>query len=109
MTKGPYADALRQAMRTGFGKDPALIREGGSIGAISLMERAWKVPILFCGLSLPEHGYMRRTKISIGARHPAASARSSTTSPASRPCKRVRLQRTVKALDKAYNVHTVYV
>ena len=57
MTQGPYADALRQAMRTGFGKTPALVREGGSIGAISLMERAWKVPILFCGLSLPEHGY----------------------------------------------------
>ena len=57
MTQGPYADALRQAMRTGFGKTPALVREGGSIGAVSLMERAWKVPVLFCGLSLPEHGY----------------------------------------------------
>jgi len=33
------------------------IREGGSIGAVSLMKRAWNVPILFMGLSLPEHGY----------------------------------------------------
>ncbi len=57
VTQGSYADALRQAVRTGFGKNPSLVREGGSIGAISLMERAWNVPILFCGLSLPEHGY----------------------------------------------------
>ena len=43
------------------GRDSARTRhwseEGGSIGAVSLMERKWKVPILFCGLSLPEHGY----------------------------------------------------
>ena len=54
---GPYADAARRAMRAGFGKDPAFIREGGSIGAVSIMQRAWRVPILFMGLSLPEHGY----------------------------------------------------
>jgi acetylornithine deacetylase/succinyl-diaminopimelate desuccinylase-like protein len=54
---GPYADAMRRAMRAGFGKDPAFIREGGSIGAVAAMERAWGVPILFMGLSLPEHGY----------------------------------------------------
>ena len=29
---GPYADAARDAMRTAFGKDPAFVREGGSIG-----------------------------------------------------------------------------
>ena len=57
MTQGPYADALHQAVRAGFGKNPSLVREGGSIGAVSLMERTWKVPILFFGLSLPEHGY----------------------------------------------------
>lgn len=57
VTQGPYADALSRAVRTGFGKTPSLVREGGSIGAVSLMERAWQVPILFCGLSLPEHGY----------------------------------------------------
>ena len=54
---GPYADAIRLAVRTGFGKDPAFIREGGSIGAVATMQRQWKVPILFLGLSLPEHGY----------------------------------------------------
>lgn len=54
---GPYADAVRRAVRAGFGKDPAFIREGGSIGAVATMQRAWRVPILFIGLSLPEHGY----------------------------------------------------
>lgn len=57
MFSGPYADAARRAMRVGFGKEPALIREGGSIGAVSVMHRAWRAPILFMGLSLPEHGY----------------------------------------------------
>ena len=54
---GPYADAAKAAMRAGFGKTPVLTREGGSIGAVSVMAHAWKVPILFMGLSLPEHGY----------------------------------------------------
>jgi len=55
--RGPYADAARRAMKAGFGKEPALIREGGSIGAVTTMQRAWGVPIVFLGLSLPEHGY----------------------------------------------------
>ena len=57
VTDGPYAEALRNAVQAGFGKTPSLIREGGSIGAVSFMQRAWNVPILFMGLSLPEHGY----------------------------------------------------
>jgi acetylornithine deacetylase/succinyl-diaminopimelate desuccinylase-like protein len=56
-TRGPYAEAARRAMRAGFGKDPVFVREGGSIGAVVQMQRAWRVPILFMGLSLPEHGY----------------------------------------------------
>ena len=54
---GPYAQAAKRAVKAGFGKEPAFIREGGSIGAVSILQRAWKVPILFMGLSLPEHGY----------------------------------------------------
>jgi len=54
---GPYAAALRRAVRVGFGKAPAFVREGGSIGAVAVMQRRWRVPILFLGLSLPEHGY----------------------------------------------------
>jgi len=54
---GPYAEAIRRSVRAGFGKEPAFIREGGSIGAVATMQRLWRVPILFLGLSLPEHGY----------------------------------------------------
>lgn len=54
---GPYAEAAKRAVTAGFGKKPAFIREGGSIGAVSVLQRTWKVPILFLGLSLPEHGY----------------------------------------------------
>ena len=55
--EGPYVDCVKRAVRAGFGKEPAFIREGGSIGAVVTMQNAWKVPILFLGLSLPEHGY----------------------------------------------------
>ena len=48
---------MKRAAKAGFGKEPAFIREGGSIGAVVTMQKAWKVPILFMGLSLPEHGY----------------------------------------------------
>lgn len=54
---GPYAEALRRALRVGFGKEPAFIREGGSIGAVVTMAERWKAPVMFLGLSLPEHGY----------------------------------------------------
>ena len=56
-SSGPYAEALRRSVQAGFGKTPVLVREGGSIGAVAVLDRAWKVPILFMGLSLPEHGY----------------------------------------------------
>jgi acetylornithine deacetylase/succinyl-diaminopimelate desuccinylase-like protein len=54
---GPYVGAVKRAVKEGFGKEPAFVREGGSIGAVVTMQKAWKVPILFMGLSLPEHGY----------------------------------------------------
>ncbi|MGE0472943.1 MAG: M20/M25/M40 family metallo-hydrolase [Nitrospirales bacterium] len=57
ISEGPYAEALQDAVAHGFGRRPVFVREGGSIGAIALLQRAWKVPILFMGLSLPEHGY----------------------------------------------------
>ena len=55
--EGPYVEAVKQAVKEGFGKEPAFVREGGSIGAVVTMQQVWKVPILFMGLSLPEHGY----------------------------------------------------
>ena len=54
---GRYADAASEAMRQAFGKDPAFVREGGSIGAVVTMKKYLKAPIIFLGLSLPEHGY----------------------------------------------------
>lgn len=55
--EGPYVDCVKRASKAAFGKEPAFIREGGSIGAVVTMQKVWKVPILFLGLSLPEHGY----------------------------------------------------
>jgi len=55
--EGPYIDAASDAMRFAFGKKPAFVREGGSIGAVVTMQKYLKVPIVFLGLSLPEHGY----------------------------------------------------
>jgi acetylornithine deacetylase/succinyl-diaminopimelate desuccinylase-like protein len=55
--EGPYVECVRRAAKAGFGHEPAFIREGGSIGAVVTMQKTWKVPILFLGLSLPEHGY----------------------------------------------------
>ena len=54
---GFYGDAVRQAVRFGFGKSPSFVREGGSIGAVVTLDQLLQVPIMFLGLSLPEHGY----------------------------------------------------
>ncbi len=54
---GPYADAAAEAMTYAFGRRPAFTREGGSIGAVVTMKKYLKAPIVFLGLSLPEHGY----------------------------------------------------
>lgn len=61
---GPYADAGREAMKQAFGREPAFTREGGSIGAVVTMKNHMitpkqkrGVPVIFLGLSLPEHGY----------------------------------------------------
>lgn len=54
---GPYADAASEAMRFAFKRQPAFTREGGSIGAVVTMKKYLKSPIIFLGLSLPEHGY----------------------------------------------------
>lgn len=54
---GPYNGAAAAAMRETFGRDPAFTREGGSIGAVLTMRKLLGAPIVFLGLSLPEHGY----------------------------------------------------
>jgi acetylornithine deacetylase/succinyl-diaminopimelate desuccinylase-like protein len=57
VTEGPLADAAAEAIRFGFGKAPATVREGGSIGAVLTMQQVLECPVMFLGLSLPEHGY----------------------------------------------------
>jgi acetylornithine deacetylase/succinyl-diaminopimelate desuccinylase-like protein len=54
---GPIHEAIVHGMTEGFGRAPALVREGGSIGAVPQMARILGVPIHFLPLSLPEHGY----------------------------------------------------
>ena len=54
---GPYEEAAKEALRWAFSKTPVFTREGGSIGAVVTMQKYLKVPIVFIGLSLPEHGY----------------------------------------------------
>jgi acetylornithine deacetylase/succinyl-diaminopimelate desuccinylase-like protein len=57
LTSGPYVEAAQRAMSFAFGKPPVFVREGGTIGAVLSMEQILKVPIVFMGLSLPDHGY----------------------------------------------------
>lgn len=54
---GRYAAAAAEATEFAFGRAPAFTREGGSIGAVVTMKKYLKSPIIFLGLSLPEHGY----------------------------------------------------
>ena len=56
-TEGALPDAVRDAMKFAFGREPVFVREGGSIGAVVSMEKILKSPVMFLGLSLPEHGY----------------------------------------------------
>lgn len=57
LTDGPYAEAVLAAYQFGFGERAAIVREGVSIGAVPTMAEVLGAPILFMGLSLPEHGY----------------------------------------------------
>ena len=54
---GSHTSCAVDAIQYGFSRKPAFIREGGSIGAVVTMQRYLKAPIIFIGLSLPEHGY----------------------------------------------------
>ena len=49
--------ALKRAMKFAFKRDPVFVRDGGTIGAMTSIEEVLKCPVLFLGLSLPEHGY----------------------------------------------------
>jgi len=50
-------EALKRAVKFGFNRDAVFVRDGGTIGAMTSIEKVLKCPVLFLGLSLPEHGY----------------------------------------------------
>ena len=57
ITSGPWVEAAQRSIKFAFGKAPVFVREGGTIGAVLSMEQILKCPIVFMGLSLPDHGY----------------------------------------------------
>ena len=54
---GELPQALKRAIKFAFKRDAVFVRDGGTIGAMTSIERVLKCPVLFLGLSLPEHGY----------------------------------------------------
>jgi acetylornithine deacetylase/succinyl-diaminopimelate desuccinylase-like protein len=50
----PLIQAGRRALRRVYGKDPAMIRAGGSIGAVEVMSRLLDAPCLLVGFVLPD-------------------------------------------------------
>jgi acetylornithine deacetylase/succinyl-diaminopimelate desuccinylase-like protein len=57
ITSGPYVEAAQRAVKFAFGRQPVFVREGGTIGAVLSLQQILKRPIVFMGLSLPDHGY----------------------------------------------------
>ena len=57
ITSGPWVEAAKRSVKFAFGRDPVFVREGGTIGAVLSMEQILRCPIVFMGLSLPDHGY----------------------------------------------------
>ena len=55
--QGPLPLALKRAIKFAFKRDAVFVRDGGTIGAMTSIEKVLKCPVLFLGLSLPEHGY----------------------------------------------------
>ena len=55
--EGELPQALKRAVKFAFGREAVFVRDGGTIGAMTSIEKVLKCPVLFLGLSLPEHGY----------------------------------------------------
>lgn len=55
--EGPLPEALKRAIKFAFKRDAVFVRDGGTIGAMTSIEKVLKCPVMFLGLSLPEHGY----------------------------------------------------
>ena len=52
--KSAFGEAAQRALREAFGKEPALIREGGSIPIVSQFRDILGVETLLMGLALPD-------------------------------------------------------
>lgn len=52
-----HMQAATQAISDATGKQPSLVREGGSIGAVLALDECLHAPVVMLGMSLPEHGY----------------------------------------------------
>lgn len=55
--EGPLPQALKRAVKFAFNREAVFVRDGGTIGAMTSIEKVLRCPVLFLGLSLPEHGY----------------------------------------------------
>src|ERR1044072_6579871 len=55
--EGEWTQDLKRAIKFSFGKEAVFVRDGGTIGAMTSIEKVLNCPVLFLGLSLPEHGY----------------------------------------------------
>jgi acetylornithine deacetylase/succinyl-diaminopimelate desuccinylase-like protein len=55
--EGPLPEALQRSVKFAFKRDAVFVRDGGTIGAMTSIEKVLRCPVLFLGLSLPEHGY----------------------------------------------------
>jgi acetylornithine deacetylase/succinyl-diaminopimelate desuccinylase-like protein len=54
---GPLAAAVKASVKFAFGREPAFVRDGGSIGTVLSMEKVLRCPVGFLDLSMPDHGY----------------------------------------------------
>jgi acetylornithine deacetylase/succinyl-diaminopimelate desuccinylase-like protein len=54
---GPLAAAVKSAVKFAFGREPAFVRDGGTIGTVGSMQDVLGCPVGFLDLSLPDHGY----------------------------------------------------
>jgi acetylornithine deacetylase/succinyl-diaminopimelate desuccinylase-like protein len=50
----PAVQAARRAMRHGFGVDPAIIRDGGSIPPVATFQHTLGLPVVLVGVGLPD-------------------------------------------------------
>jgi acetylornithine deacetylase/succinyl-diaminopimelate desuccinylase-like protein len=51
--KGPVFEAARTALAQAFGREPVLIREGGSIPIVKAFEQTFDAPVVLIGFGLP--------------------------------------------------------